>query len=315
MRILVILAVLAVGLGALWAWYASDMAATRDRLAASSEIVETALGPVEAATWGEGPPALVIHGAGGGWDQGRVLAETLGGEGLRWIAVSRPGYLRTPLGADPSPARQADLFAALLDSLGVESVVVLAVSGGVPPALKLADRHPERVAGLALVSSAPFSPFTLHDLDRAMPDWVVTALFLTDFPAWAISKVAPGLLDPIFDVKPGVRERLAAEDLAFVARMLEAFLPVTDRVAGVGTEIAAIEPGAVYRLDEITAPTLVVHARDDGLNPFSVAERLAAGIEGAEIIRFETGGHLLLGHAGEVREAFRARFPPGGRGP
>ena len=186
MRILVILAVLAVGLGALWAWYASDMAATRDRLAASSEIVETALGPVEAATWGEGPPALVIHGAGGGWDQGRVLAETLGGEGLRWIAVSRPGYLRTPLGADPSPARQADLFAALLDSLGVESVVVLAVSGGVPPALKLADRHPERVAGLRWCSS-PVSP-SRSTPSTGVPDWVGPALFFDLILAWAVSK-------------------------------------------------------------------------------------------------------------------------------
>jgi len=312
MRILVILAVLAVGLGALWVWYARDMAATRDRLAAGSEVVGTALGPVEVATWGAGRPALVLHGAGGGWDQGRLLAETLGGEGYRWIAVSRPGYLRTPLGPDPSTTRQADLVAALLDSLGVGRVVVLAVSGGVPPALKLAERHPDRVAGLALVSSAPFSPFTLDELDRAMPDWVVTALFSTDVPVWAISKVAPGLLDPAFDVKPGMRERLAEEDAAFVDRMREAFLPVTDRIAGVGTEIAAIDPGAVYRLEEVGAPTLVVHARDDGLNPFSVAERLAAGIEGAEFIRFETGGHLLLGHAGEVREAFRSRFPPGG---
>ena len=58
--------------------------------------------------------------------------------------------------------------------------------------------------------------------------------------------------------------------------------------------------------------TLVVHARDDGINPLSVAERLMAGIEGAELLAVDTGGHLLLGQADAVRRRIQ-RHMIGGR--
>ena len=39
--------------------YARDMRATRNRLAAGSQIVTTRQGPIEYTSWGEGPAALV----------------------------------------------------------------------------------------------------------------------------------------------------------------------------------------------------------------------------------------------------------------
>ncbi len=63
-------------------------------------------------------------------------------------------------------------------------------------------------------------------------------------------------------------------------------------------------------------PTLVVHARDDGLNPFHVGEHTARGIPGAEFVPLATGGPLLLGHHAEVRarvRAFFAQHPPQAR--
>lgn len=81
-------------------------------------------------------PVLVIHGAGGGFDQGRLVAETMVGGGFTWISVSRFGYLQSDLPDDSSTAAQAEAFADALDRIGVNRVGILAISGGAPPALK-----------------------------------------------------------------------------------------------------------------------------------------------------------------------------------
>ena len=73
--------------------YVRDMQALRDRIVTESKVIQTPHGPVEFQNWGSGPAVLVVHGAGGGYDQGRLLAKAMGGEGFRWIAPS--AYWRT----------------------------------------------------------------------------------------------------------------------------------------------------------------------------------------------------------------------------
>jgi pimeloyl-ACP methyl ester carboxylesterase len=94
-------------------------------LANPSWILETSYGPIEYAEAGNGPPVLVIHGAGGGFDQGLDIGEKLVRNGFRVIAPSRFGYLRTPLPQDASAAAQADAHAALLDALHIERCAVV----------------------------------------------------------------------------------------------------------------------------------------------------------------------------------------------
>lgn len=64
------------------------------------------------------------------------------------IAPSRPSYGGTPLGTGCTPVEQADALAALLDTLGLEQVAVLAMSGGGPSGYALAGAHPDRVCCL-----------------------------------------------------------------------------------------------------------------------------------------------------------------------
>ena len=71
------------------------------------------------------PLILVIHGAGGGFDQGLEFARPLVDAGFQVIAPSRFGYLRTPLPQDASPMAQADAHASLLDALQLEKVAVV----------------------------------------------------------------------------------------------------------------------------------------------------------------------------------------------
>ncbi len=100
------------------------------------------------------------------------MARALGGGGKGWIAVSRFGYLRSDLPADASTAAQADALAGLLDALGIDRVAILAMSGGVPPALQFAARHPDRTRALVLLSSAPFTPLPTQEQDLPVPIWV-----------------------------------------------------------------------------------------------------------------------------------------------
>ncbi|MGJ7459023.1 hypothetical protein ACR80S_03370 [Halomonas sp. MA07-2] len=90
------------------ALYQRDIRHARERITVGSQVVETPCGLIEYAVAGEGIPVLVVHGAGGGFDQGLDALEPLAGEGLQLIAMSRFGYLRTPLPTDASAAAQAD---------------------------------------------------------------------------------------------------------------------------------------------------------------------------------------------------------------
>ena len=53
----------------------------------------------------------------------------------------------------------------------------------------------------------------------------------------------------------------------------------------------------------IVQPTLIISARDDLFKTLPAAEFAASRIPGAKLIVYDTGGHLLVGHDAEVREA------------
>ena len=52
-------------------------------------------------------------------------------------------------------AEAADTYAAFLDSIEVDKVIVHSVSGGGPSGIHLAVRHPDRVYALILESACP----------------------------------------------------------------------------------------------------------------------------------------------------------------
>src|SRR5688500_13438712 len=90
--------------------YRRDLRLSRERALLASRMIDTRAGPFEYATLGNGAPILVVHGTGGGWDQGLLGARGIVPFGFRLIAPSRFGYLRTPPPIDHSPAAEADAF-------------------------------------------------------------------------------------------------------------------------------------------------------------------------------------------------------------
>ncbi|MCU0759555.1 MAG: alpha/beta hydrolase [Steroidobacteraceae bacterium] len=295
---------------------ARDTAARVAELELRHRFAPTRHGAIEYVAWGEGDTAvLVLHGAGGGFDQGRLIAEAFvgagagadwraeaGAAGLRWIAPSRFGYLGSKLPeGDASPVAQADALADLMDHLRIDRLAVVGFSGGTPPALQLAARHPRRVSALVLVSSAPFTPYAPDESARPVPAPVYQALLGSDVVYGVLARVARELLLEAFDARAELRAGLPAGERAFVERLVDGFVPASGRIAGVRNEGAAIDPRIDYALETIRAPTLVVHARDDRLNAFALGETLARRIPSAGFLALDRGGHLLLGSHAQVR--------------
>src|SRR6478609_2627631 len=96
------------------------MATTKTGEEPAIRTVTTAVGDVDCAVVGQGPPVLVVHGSPGGHDAGLAMARFLVADGLRTVVPDRPGYFGTPLSSGTTIDEQADLHAALLDALGID---------------------------------------------------------------------------------------------------------------------------------------------------------------------------------------------------
>jgi pimeloyl-ACP methyl ester carboxylesterase len=134
--------------------YRATMAGAEARIARRSSIIETGAGPLEYAVTGHGTPLLMIHGTGGGFDQGLLFAHGLLVAGFQIVAPSRFGYLRSAFPDDASPAHQADVLVELLDHLGIDRLPVVGGSAGALTAAEFALRHPDRTSHLILIVPA-----------------------------------------------------------------------------------------------------------------------------------------------------------------
>ncbi len=123
-----------------------------------SRIAETRHGAMEYAVAGDGPPVLMFHGTGGGFDQGLAFTARLWRGGFGVIAPSRFGYLRTPMPNDADHVAEAEAAADLLDALGLDRVAVAGGSAGAIPALAFAIRFPDRTAACLPIVPAFFLP-------------------------------------------------------------------------------------------------------------------------------------------------------------
>ncbi len=298
LRFLAAAAVAAIG-GAALGFYRGQMNEICWRAKTGGRTVRTKAGRVEYAIEGSGPPALVIHGAGGGYDQGLLLGKDL--PGFQIIAPSRFGYLGTPTPADSSPAAQADAHAALLDSLGVEKAVVSGISAGAPSAVEMALRHPGRVRALILIvprSYWPEQPRQPRPTNEQVMRMVMTG---ADLAWWLAMKCARSKVVQFLGVPPEVEARVAPAERRRVDEVMRSVLPLSMRIEGIRLD-SAITLGPLP-LERITAPTLVISARDDLFNTLPAAQHLAENIPGAKLLVLDGGGHLMVGRGHEVESA------------
>jgi pimeloyl-ACP methyl ester carboxylesterase len=260
-----------------------------------SQIRETSAGPVEYLTLGQGYPIILAHGIMGGFDQGLVEAGH-NCRGFQSILVSRFGYLGSPLPEHASPALQADSYAALLDALGINQAAMLGISSGGPSAIQFALRHADRCSALLLLSSRGPRSAPLP------PKWAFNILAKSNFVMWALKTYFRSTLYSML-VPKQILAALTAEKQQHLVEIAETLLPVKPRSAGILFDAYVTNPDIDhYPFEQITVPTLVLHAKDDPLSSFRSVRTMAARIPGARLVSFEQGGHINLGNEQKAAE-------------
>ena len=278
------------------------------------QTIQTPLAAVEYAEFGEGPVVLALHGAMGGYDQSAILARTILSGKHRVIAVSRPGYLATPLASGEIPEAQADLLAALLDALAIERASVIAISGGGPAAIHFALRHPSRCQALVLCSTVsrpntfkiPFR-FQLLKLLARLP---LLASHMRDTAMNNLEKAAQRSI-----TNPVCLQNLMADAEAWALYRdltLSTFDCMAQRMAGSENDFH-ITQTYEYPLEAISVPTLIVHGSDDPfVNYNEHAESAWRRIARAELLMLAGGEHpAIFTHREIVQRRLKAFLDEG----
>lgn len=291
--------------------YYHDIRAAYRNVAAGSRIADTSCGQVEYADLGRGPAVLLVHGAGGGFDQGLALGRNLAQLDMRVISVSRFGYLRTPLPQDASASAQADAHVCLLDALGIEKATVIGVSAGAPSSVQMAIRHPTRTQGLILAVPAIYTPRPGNERPVLTPrgtQFLFSTALKSDFVFWLAREIAPGLLiRAILATPPADLKTVSRAERVRVAAILDGILPVRPRRLGLINDASITSTLPRYDLERITAPSLIMSVADDRFGTFQSARYSAAHIPNARFIGYPTGGHIWAGHQDDfLREVARS---------
>lgn len=272
--------------------YLWDMNRSYERIRGKSTVLPSPYGDIEYTEGGSGPSVLVIHGSGGGYDQGELLAHAVLGEQFHWITPSRFGYLRSTSHEGASFDDQAHAFAYLLDHLGIKKVAVVAMSHGGPSALLFAVLHPERISSLTLISCGVASSATQDQAQANQKGEILMTIFKYDPLYWAITKLFKGQLMELMGANDAVIADLTPEQRELADQIIDYMNPVSPRSAGAAFDNKATMPNE--RIAAIQAPTLIFHATDDTLQLYHNAEFAASTIPDAKLVSFERGGHLLI---------------------
>ncbi len=288
---LAVVIILAVSVTAMFLW---DMNQAYKRISGQSSVTESPFGNIEYREGGTaaGVPVLVIHGGGGGYDQGELIAETVVDERFRWIAPSRFGYLGSALPEGATWDEQADAYAYLLDHLGIDTAAVIAMSQGGPSALLFAVNHPERVTSLTCLSCGVAPSVSKDQVQADRKGNMLEFIFRYDFTYWAMSKFFKKQMMEVIGANREVIAGLTPRQREQVEHFIEYMNPAAPRSAGAAFDNETPLPGG--RIAAIKAPVLIIHAKDDLLQLYHNAEFAASAIPGARLMSYETGGHILM---------------------
>jgi pimeloyl-ACP methyl ester carboxylesterase len=230
---------------------------------------------------GEGPPVVLLHA---GVSDSRLWEPQLDSfaQSHTVLRVDLPGFGNSPLETNPVSFRGAVRDA--MDAEGIDRAALVGVSLGGNTALELALESPERVTALVLVgaglpdhewSEEVTSFFAAEEeaLERGDHDAAVDANLRTWLagPRRSLEDIDPALRELVGEMqKQAFRQQKGHEDV----RMLR------------------LDPPESERLGEVKVPTLVVTGDEDVADIHRIADRLAAGIPGAERATIADAAHL-----------------------
>jgi 3-oxoadipate enol-lactonase len=253
----------------------------------------TTIGPIELyyEEHGSGDPLLLIMGLAADSQAWMFQIPDFAAR-YRTIAFDNRGVGRSskPIGPYTIHA-MADDAAGLLDALDIARAHVVGVSMGGMIAQELALRHPERVRGLVLACTFP-EP----DADVERQREFSIARFGGTITGTGEMQIDVTALDPLAffqHLLPRVfTEKYIQNELPRLMQLFSGALQYGFSLEAILGQVAAVMGHRTTdRLQQITAPTLVITGDADLLVPPANSDVLAHHIPGARLVKVPGGSH------------------------
>ena len=226
------------------------------RLMRKSRFFVTSRGNIEFIFKGNnGPVLLYIHGSPGGCDQNIEPTQK-----YRVLTPSRPGYRRTDISVGKTPEQQADSFKALLDTLEIDKVFIMGVSGGGPSSMHFAAKYPEKTLGLILFEAVSFSQDFIKKDEALINSWdfrlFIQLLLMSSFGNDRLAKM----------MLPNKKNRLRLlekkENIVLLKKIIWSIWPMSIRRLGIENDYKQFT-NLNIPYDKISSPVLILHGDDD----------------------------------------------------
>ena len=252
------------------------------KLPKNSLVIDTDHGQIEYTLTGDSDKyMLMIHGSPGSVHVGE--SKPFVDNGISVLAISRPGYHKTPLSSGKTPKEQAALYKSLLDELKIDSVFVNAMSAGGISGIQFALDYPERTAGLILkgVISGKIDFSKIYELIEEKE--VFASIFSTEFETWLKIKIKLYISPVNEEMKRGVN--------AYIEKSM---FPSELTNYGFENDLNQIGNLEDFPLEKITAPTIIFHGDNDFNVPLYQSQNAAKRIPNNTFFKLKGKTHYVF---------------------
>jgi pimeloyl-ACP methyl ester carboxylesterase len=177
----------------------------------------------------------------------------------------------------------ADDLEAVVDAVGLDEVTLYGLSQGAPIGVAFAARHPDRVRGLILHGGYVRGRMRRRAAgEREQGEALLTLMrhgwgkegspFIKAFTTMYMPTATEVQIQSLVDLQ---KQTASAENAVKLRQAVDNF------------DVSEF-------LEKVTAPTLVIHARNDGVHPLDQGRKLAAGIADCEFVMLESENHVIL---------------------
>jgi len=173
---------------------------------------------------------------------------------------------------------------SVVDAVGLERFPLFGISQGCAVSVAYAVRHPERVSKLVLYGGYTRGRRRRGQQGADQADALLTLMrqgWGQDNPAfrqiYTSLFVPDGTAEQVHWFNDLQRMTTSPENAVRIRRTLDEL------------DVSGLLPG-------VRVPTLVLHCRNDAVQPFEEGRRMAAGISGSRFVALEGNNHLILEH-------------------